>query len=38
MSIFGGVRIGTIAYDTPEGFDVLTEVKKCVLFCRDKLA
>jgi hypothetical protein len=25
-------------YNTPEGSDVLTEVKKCVQFCRDALA
>jgi sugar phosphate isomerase/epimerase len=25
-------------YDTPEGSDVLTEVKKCVRFCRDALS
>ena len=25
-------------YNTPEGSDVLTEVKKCVQFCKDALA
>jgi hypothetical protein len=25
-------------YNTPEGSDVLTEVKKCVQFCREALA
>jgi len=25
-------------YDTPEGSDVLTEIKKCVQFCKDALA
>jgi sugar phosphate isomerase/epimerase len=25
-------------YDTPEGSDVLAEVKKCVQFCRDALS
>jgi hypothetical protein len=25
-------------YDTPEGSDVLTEVKKCVKFCKEALA
>ncbi len=25
-------------YNTPEGSDVLTEIKKCVQFCKDALA
>ena len=25
-------------YDTPQGSDVLTEIKKCVQYCKDALA